>query len=73
MYTHKNFKTKRELKDAITDGKVVTVYQPNDLFGNPKAKPCYTGSVVLEGPHYPQPHKWYAKAELVNGSIVSVK
>lgn len=73
MYTSINFKTKRELKEAVAGGKVLTVFQPNDMFGNPKAKPTYTGSVVLEGPHYPKPHKWYAKAQVERGAIVSVK
>lgn len=73
MYTRKDFKTKKSLKEAIAHGDVVTVYQPNDLFGNPKGSPTYTGSVVLEGPHYPKPHTWYAQARLVNGSIVEVR
>jgi len=73
MYTRKDFKTKKALKESVASGNVVTVFQPNDMFGNPKACPCYTGKVYLEGPHYPQPHKWYAEAELVNGSIVSVR
>lgn len=33
----------------------------------------YTGSVALEGPHYPKPRTWYASAELVNGIVVKVK
>jgi len=73
MYTRRDFKTKKMLKEAVAAGKVVEVYQPNDMFGNPKAKPCYTGKVYLEGPHYPKAHTWYAEAELVNGSIVKVK
>lgn len=73
MYTRTNFKTKKALKEAVASGKAVTVFQPNDIFGNPKADPTYTGQVVLEGPHYPQPHKWYAQAKLVNGVIVEVK
>lgn len=69
MYTSVNFKTKKELKDAIASGRKVTVYQPNAMF------PANTtsGTVYLEGPHYPQPHRWYAQAELRDGYIVSVK
>ena len=73
MYTSINYKTKKALKEALASGKVVTVFQPNDLFGNPQARPLYSGTVVLEGPHYPEPHRWYAQAELVNGSIVKVR
>ena len=73
MYTKTDFRTKRELKEAIANNKVVEVYQPNDMFGNPKGAPCYTGGVTLEGPHYPEPHKGYAQADVVNGSIVKVR
>ena len=31
------------------------------------------GTVHLEGPHYPQPHKWYATGTVVNGRLVRVK
>ena len=58
MYTSINFKTKKELVQALKDGKRVSVYQPNDMFGTPTANL----SVALEGPHYPQPHRWYATA-----------
>lgn len=33
----------------------------------------YTGTVYLEGPHYPQPHKWYATAVMENGIVKKVK
>lgn len=70
MYTHRNFKTKKELKEAIKSGEKVTVYQPNsDLTG---AKVPLNGRVYLEGPHYPQPHKWYAEATLKDGVIESI-
>jgi hypothetical protein len=69
MYTHKNFKTKKELKEAIARGEVVTYYQPGPFGGNEPTN----GSVCIEGPHYPEPHKWYASAVVKNGKIVSVK
>ena len=69
MYTDINFKTKKALKEAVANGKQITVYQPGPFGGNePK-----NGTVFLEGPHYPEPHKWYAQAELVDGLIVKVK
>ncbi len=58
MYTSINFKTKKALKDALAAGEQVQVFQPNDMFGTPTANL----SVALEGPHYPQPHRWYATA-----------
>lgn len=74
-YTVKNFKTKKELKEAVetwrgpSQGAPVRCYQPGlgpDLSN-------YTGSVCLEGPHYPQPHKWYAQATLKDGIVIKVK
>lgn len=68
-YTDINFKTKKALKEAVAAGKEVTVYQPGPYGGNlPK-----DGNVTLEGPHYPEPHKWYAQATLKDGLVVAVK
>jgi hypothetical protein len=33
----------------------------------------FTGTVYLEGPHFPLPHKWYATAIMKDGVVVSVK
>ena len=56
MYTSFNFKTKKELKEAIKSGDRITVYQPGPYGGEAPKE----GEVSLEGPHYPEPHKWYA-------------
>ena len=69
MYTEINFKTKKALKEAIKAGKPIHVFQPGPFGG-----PCpQNGGVCLEGPHYPQPHTWYASAVLKDGLVVSVK
>lgn len=65
MYTVKNFKTKKALKEAVADGMAVQTYQPGGMF---EAK--RDGKITLEGPHYPQPHKWYASATVKDGEIV---
>lgn len=73
-YTVANFKTKKALKEAVKNyldnvGKPVRCYQPAlgvDLNN-------FTGIVYLEGPHYPEPHKWYAQAEMNDGIVVKVK
>jgi len=71
MYTDRNFKTKKALKEAVAAGDRIAAYQPNaDITG---AEVPYTGTVYLEGPHYPAPHTWYASATLVNGIITKVK
>ena len=69
-YTSINFKTKKALKDAVTAGKKITVYQPNaDLTGS---YPPENGTVLCEGPHYPEPHRWYAKPTVENGYVIKV-
>lgn len=72
-YTIINFKTKKALKQAVVDqktfGNEVCCYNPGlgpDLSN-------YTGSVALEGPHYPAAHTWYAEGEMANGILVKVK
>jgi hypothetical protein len=70
IYTDTNFKTKKALKEAVADGKEVTVFQPNNIFGNPTPK---DGNITLEGPHYPAPHSWYAQATLKDGLVIKVK
>lgn len=66
MYCSPNFKSKKALKDAIKNGQTVTVFSPGPY-------PCpQNGTVTLEGPHYPEPHKWYARAIVQNGVVVKV-
>jgi len=67
MYTTENFKTKKALKEAVASGKEVAVYQPG------QGTVPENGTVALEGPHYPQPHTWYASATLIDGRVVKVK
>lgn len=69
-YTTKNYKNKKMLKDDVAAGKRVTCFQPGP-FG--PDLDSYTGSICLEGPHYPEPHKWYATAQVVAGVVVKVK
>lgn len=69
MYTDRNFQTKKALKEAVAAGKEISIYQPNNMFGTPDP---VNGQFSVEGPHYPQPHKWYASVTLVNGIITKV-
>lgn len=70
MYTRKNFKTKKALKEAVAAGERVEIYNPGASL-TPEAP--RDGSVTLEGPHHPEPHKWYARAEMKDGAVVKVK
>jgi hypothetical protein len=69
MYTHKNFKSKKALKVAVAAGEQVTIFQPGPFGGNEPVN----GTVCLEGPHYPEAHRWYATATIANGVVVKVK
>jgi len=69
MYTNKNFKTKKALKEAVARGEQIGYYQPGPFGGNEKRE----GTITLEGPHYPAAHTWYAQAEVKEGIIVKVK
>lgn len=77
MYTDKNFKTKKELKEAVRrynelgrhKGEV-TFFQPGGIFPTPDIQ---NGTITIEGPHYPEPHRWYATCKVENGVIVDVK
>lgn len=67
MYVAPNYKTKKALKEAVAAGQVVEVYSPGSF-------PCPTdGTVSVEGPHYPEPHRWYAQVQVKNGKVVKVK
>ena len=66
MYTDRNFPTKTAFKQAVADGKEVTVYQPGGFFPSQR-----DGSVTVEGPH--GFHRWYAEATIKGGVVVEVK
>jgi len=68
MYTDINFKTKKQLKDAIAQGRKLTYYQPGPFGGSAPQD----GTISLEGPHYPALHTWYARAEVKDGYIIKV-
>lgn len=49
----------------------VTVYNPEAGLGQEAPTPD-NGKVCVGGPHYPEPHKWYATVTLQNGEVVKV-
>lgn len=68
MYVSPNFKTKKAFKEAVAANKSISFYQPGLGPEAPK-----TGSITVEGPHYPEPHRWYAQVMLEDGKVVSIK
>lgn len=70
MYTKLNYRTKKAMKEAVARGEKVEVFQPNaDVTGFPVPT---DGRVSIEGPHYPQPHRWYASVEIKDSVITKV-
>ena len=65
-YVAPNFKTKKALKEALAKGVNVEVFQPG-LGTVP-----WDGIVPLEGPHYPEPHRWYATGMMKDGKLMKV-
>jgi hypothetical protein len=63
-YTRRNFKTKKALREALEAGERVEVFQPGP-FG-PEVR---DGEAAIEGPHYPEPHRWYARVRVEGGRI----
>ena len=47
----------------------ITYYQPGPFGGNEPRN----GRIYVEGPHYPEPHRWYAQCDVEDGKIVRVK
>lgn len=70
MYVEPNYKTKKALREAIAAGETVTIFQPGPFGGD---EPTNGKGIVVEGPHYPQPHTWYGQVDVVNGRVVKVK
>lgn len=68
-YTTRNFPTKKAVKEALAAGSQITCFNPG--LGGDLSK--FSGRVYLEGPHYPQPHRWYAQGEMKDGRLISIK
>lgn len=59
MYTEINFKSKKELKEAVKAGRKIMIY--NVIFPAATIAGCSYG---VEGPHAPKPHTWCATVTL---------
>lgn len=88
MYTSKNFRTKKALKQAVDAwnaevkagkaGAPRTTENPHPanpvtLYAPGLGEPIHNGTETVEGPHFPEPHRWYAQVEVKNGIVVGVK
>lgn len=59
-YAEQNPRTKKELKDLVASGAQLRAFTMTP-FGTETPRP---GRVALSGPHYPEPHRWYATVEV---------
>lgn len=66
MYCDTNFKSKKALKEALAAGETVHVFSPGP-FPAPD-----NGACTVEGPHFPEPHRWYARVLVVQGVVSKV-
>lgn len=67
MYVSGNPKSKAELKRRIAAGEPLVVFQPG--LGKP---PPNRGTATVEGPHFPEPHRWYGMVEITDGIVTRV-
>jgi hypothetical protein len=67
MYTTKNYRSKKALKTDVNAGVEVSTFQPGPF---PAKRDEW---IALEGPHYPESHRWYASALIENGIVKIVK
>ena len=65
MYVRPNYASKKLLKDAVEAGDTVEIDWSGP--GHPA-----DGVMPVEGPHYPQPHKWTAQVKVEGGRVVRV-
>ena len=64
-YINGNPKTKKAAKELVAKGRA-TCFEPG--FGQIP----YNGIAYVEGPHYPEAHRWYGKVTIVNGVITKL-
>jgi hypothetical protein len=67
-YVDPNYKTKKAFKEAVQKGIEHYPYVAGGMFSVPR-----NGSLSIEGPHYPQPHRWYAAVTVVDGIVTKVR
>jgi hypothetical protein len=67
-YVGPNYKTKKDFIAAVKAGLNLTTYNPSGMFPTTQ-----NGTDVIEGPHYPAAHKWYAAVTVKDGVVISAR
>jgi hypothetical protein len=74
MYADGNPKTKKLLKQRVTNWLLYPEqFRPVRAFSPGPFECPRNGTLVIEGPHYPELHRWYAQCRVEDGIIVHVK
>jgi len=68
MYVNPDYKSKKDFIAAVKAGVRHEGYNPSGMFPVKQ-----NGTDVVEGPHYPKPHKWYAQVTITDGIVTSAK
>lgn len=68
-YVYPNYKSKKAVKEVIKAGEKVTCSE-----NTPQGKvTLFNGTACVEGPHYPEPHRWYGQVEVKDGFVINIK
>ncbi len=67
-YVNPDYKSKKDFLAAVKSGKRHETYNPSGLYPTTQ-----NGSDAVEGPHYPQAHKWYSAVMVKDGVVISAK
>ncbi len=67
-YLYPNLKSKAAYKRAISAGTTEIVARPSGPMGTVPEN----GKTAFEGPHYPEPHRFYGTATIVDGRVTKV-
>lgn len=66
-YVNPNYKNKKAFREAVLAGVQHETYNPSGLYPTNQ-----NGTDTIEGPHYPKPHHWYARVQVVGGIVTKV-
>jgi len=68
-YLYPNLKSKKAFREAIAQGRTITAME-NTPAGSVLVRG--TTTVTFEGPHHPEPHRFYGKAQVTDGKVTKV-
>lgn len=69
-YVNPDYPTKKAFREAVEKGVQHEPYNPSLPAVVPVER---NGRIIIEGPHYPKAHKWYASCFVENGIITKVR